>query len=72
MKILCWILIISGLILIVLSVLEWVGILITKAELSAKTTIWDFLMKLLDKAPWVCAIGIVLIGVGYLLCKLAA
>ncbi len=54
-------LVIVGLLMMVLGVLAWLG-LITPHQLAAGP--WDFLIALLDRAPWVVAVGLILIYIG--------
>jgi len=60
------ILIVFGLILILVGVLSWLGVLkpgvVDKAQGNA--TLIDLLMALLDKAPWVVVVGLILVILG--------
>ena len=51
-----------GLIMVILGVLSWLKIIDTERERAAGP--WDFLIELLKRAPWVVAVGLVLIYVG--------
>ncbi len=62
-----YLLIIVGLVLILLGVLKWLGV-ITATRAAAGAGPWDFLIALLDKAPWVVVVGLILIYIG---CKMA-
>ncbi len=62
-----YLLIIVGLALILLGVLKWLGVIKT-TRMAAAAGPWDFLISLLDKAPWVVVVGLILIYVG---CKMA-
>lgn len=64
------ILVAFGLLLILLGVLAWLGVIKPPARpkpASGSSTFIDFLMALLDKAPWVVVVGLVLVVVGVLL-----
>jgi hypothetical protein len=60
-----YLLILVGLILIVVGALAWAGII--KAPLRDGSTVWDFLIELLRRAPWVVVVGVILIYIG---CKM--
>jgi hypothetical protein len=59
-----YLLIVVGLIMILLGVLAWTGLI--KLQRGGGTA-WDFLIALLEKAPWVVVVGLILIYVG---CKM--
>ena len=59
-----YLLIVVGVIMILLGVLAWTGLI--KLQRSGGT-VWDFLIALLEKAPWVVVVGLILIYVG---CKM--
>jgi hypothetical protein len=54
--------VIVGLIMVIAGFLAWLGII--KAHELIPTGFWDFLTKLLDKAPWVVVVGLALIYFG--------
>ncbi|MEA3441582.1 MAG: hypothetical protein U9R58_15015 [Chloroflexota bacterium] len=60
------ILVVFGLILILVGVLAWLGVLkprvVDKAQGNASFI--DLLMALLDKAPWVVVVGLILVVLG--------
>jgi hypothetical protein len=60
-----YLLIIVGLIMVVAGALAWAGII--KQPIHEGASPWDFLIKLLEKAPWVVVVGLILIYVG---CKM--
>ena len=62
-----YLLIIIGVVLILLGVLAWLGI-IQPARVRAAAGPWAFLIALLEKAPWVVVVGLILIYIG---CKMA-
>jgi hypothetical protein len=57
-----YVLIVVGLLMVVLGVLAWLGIIDTSAE--RKASVWDFLIELLKRAPWVVVAGLILIYFG--------
>jgi uncharacterized membrane protein len=57
-----YLLIAVGLAMIVLGVLAWVGVIPTNRDRSAG--VWDFLIELLKRAPWVVVVGLILIYIG--------
>jgi hypothetical protein len=59
-----YLLIVVGLIMILLGVLARTGLI--KLQRGGGT-VWDFLIALLEKAPWVVVVGLILIYVG---CKM--
>lgn len=64
------VLIVAGLILILLGVLVWLGVLKPSQQgepVPKSTSIVDLLIALFDKAPWVVAVGLVLILIGVIL-----
>jgi hypothetical protein len=54
-------LIVVGLVMVVLGVLAWLGII---RPAGFRGGPWDFLTALLEKAPWVVVVGLILIYVG--------
>jgi uncharacterized membrane protein YidH (DUF202 family) len=55
-----------GLLLILLGVLAWAGVIKPRESTAraSSTSILDFLLALLDKAPWVVVVGLFLVVVG--------
>lgn len=60
------ILIVFGLILILVGVLAWLGVLKPRVvdKTQGNATFIDLLMALLDKAPWVVVVGLILVVLG--------
>jgi uncharacterized membrane protein len=60
------ILVVFGLILILVGVLAWLGVLKPKVvdKAQGNATFIDLLMALLDKAPWVVVVGLILVVLG--------
>ena len=56
-----YLLIVVGLIMILLGVLAWTGVIKLQRRGS---TVCDFLVVQLEKAPWVVVVGLILIYVG--------
>jgi hypothetical protein len=59
-----YLLIFVGLIMIVAGALAWAGIISVR---RGGNTVWDFLIALLEQAPWVVVVGLILIYTG---CKM--
>jgi hypothetical protein len=57
-----YLLILVGLILIAAGVLAWAGLI--KIPRRNGSTVWDFLIELLRRAPWVVVVGLILIYIG--------
>jgi len=64
------VLIIVGILLILLGVLVWLGVVkpVNKdRHVQKSTSLLDLLMALLEKAPWVVAVGLILVFLGVVL-----
>ena len=61
-----WIMVILGLLMVILGVLAWLGVIKvpTPGGTIAQASFIDLLIALLNKAPWVVVVGLLLIWVG--------
>lgn len=62
-----YLLIIFGLAMIALGVLVWLGVMKLPGRTRGDDNVWSFLTKLLEKAPWVAVVGLLLVFAG---CKM--
>lgn len=64
-KVTGFILLFVGLAIIVLSVLVWVGIITPSAGLAfSQANMWDVLLAMIEKLPWLAILGLLLIYAG--------
>jgi hypothetical protein len=76
MNAVCKILVIVGLLIVILGILVWLNVIkpgqLNADEQNQKKGFWDFVLALLDRAPWPIAVGVVIAGMGFALCYRAS